>query len=357
MRLLIFALLFTFFSCAKKSGDLIHPEVRDITESVYASGFTWSKDQYEVFSKVNGIVERKFVTEGDTVQAGQVLMTLMHETPKLNTENARLALDYAAVSSNQEKLRQAEANINFAREKLQNDSTLYQRQNKLWEEGIGSRNELEQKELSWKNALSNYQLALLQLNELRKQINFSAKQSTKNYEVSSSLASDYSIRAIQRGRIYQILKEPGEMVSTTAPVAVLGNAGSFIIKLQVDEYDISKIKTGQKLYVSMDAFRGQTFEAVVSKIQPIMDEKARSFEIEASFISAPENLYPNLTVEANILIRSKKNALTIPRSCLVGDSAVLLSNGRMKKVVTGMKDYQTVEIIEGLSKNDLIKSP
>ena len=57
----------------------------------------------------------------------------------------------------------------------------------------------------------------------------------------------------------------------------------------IDEYDIAKIKPGQKVFVSMDSYKGQVFEATVSKIQPIMDNRLRSFEIEAIFISKPSN--------------------------------------------------------------------
>lgn len=88
-----------------------------------------------------------------------------------------------------------------------------------------------------------------------------------------------------------------------------------------------------------------------------MDNRLRSFEVEATFKSQPPNLYPNLTVEANILISTKENAMTIPRNYLNDENEVILKNGDKRKVVTGLKDYQRVEIISGISKDDLIKMP
>ena len=114
--------------------------------------------------------------------------------------------------------------------------------------------------------------------------------------------------------MYSILKEPGEMVTTQTPIAVIGDINKFVMELQVDEYDIGKIKPGQKVFVSMDSYRGQVFEATVSKIQPIMDDRSRSFEVEATFTSQPAHLYPNLTVEENILNGTKENPLTVHRS-------------------------------------------
>jgi multidrug efflux pump subunit AcrA (membrane-fusion protein) len=107
----------------------------------------------------------------------------------------------------------------------------------------------------------------------------------------------------------------------------------------------------------MDSYRGQAFEATVTKIQPIMNDRSRSFEVEASFTSQPPHLYPNLTVEANILIGVKEDAVTIPRAYLTDENILLLKNGDKRKVVTGLKDYQRVEIISGLNKDDLIKKP
>jgi len=165
------------------------------------------------------------------------------------------------------------------------------------------------------------------------------------------------IKTRKNGIVYSILKEPGELVTPQNPIAVIGDLNEFVIELQVDEYDIAKIKPGQKVFVSMDSYKGQVFEATVSKIKPIMDNRLRSFEIEAAFISKPSNLYPNLTVEANILISTKENAMTIPRNYINDQNEVILKNGEKRKVVPGLKDYQRVEIISGLKKDDQIKLP
>jgi hypothetical protein len=88
-----------------------------------------------------------------------------------------------------------------------------------------------------------------------------------------------------------------------------------------------------------------------------MNERSKSFTIEATFVKQPEALYPNLTCEANILIQEKEKALTIPRNYLLNGDSVILSNKEKKKVTTGLKDYQKVEIISGLSVNDIIYKP
>jgi multidrug efflux pump subunit AcrA (membrane-fusion protein) len=159
------------------------------------------------------------------------------------------------------------------------------------------------------------------------------------------------------GRVYSILKEPGEMVTPQSPVAVIGDAGNFILELQVDEFDIAKLRLGQKVLVTMDSYKGQVFEATIQKIDPIMNERSRSFTVDAVFVSKPPALYPNLTAEANIIIQTKENAITIPRSFLTDDDCVITEDKQKRKVITGLKDYQKVEILRGITAKDFILKP
>jgi multidrug efflux pump subunit AcrA (membrane-fusion protein) len=344
-------------SCNRGKEELVKPAIQNITESVYASGIVKSRNQYQVFSTVTGIISKIWVSEGDVVRKGDVIITLVDETPKLTRENARLAATYSSVSLNTDRLNELKATIELARATMQNDSVLFARQQNLWKEGIGTRNELEQRELAWKNSETAYQAARLRYSNLKKDIDFAAQQSVKNLEIVNSVNEDYTLKARQDGKVYNILKEPLEIVDTQTPIAVIGDENDFLMQLQVDEYDISKLSLGQKVFVSMDSHPQQVFDAVVTKIQPMMNDRSRSFEVEAWFTSPPPQLYPNLTVEANILIGTKNNVLTIPRTYLLDNDQVLLESGEKRKVVTGLKDYQLVEIISGLSKDDTIRKP
>jgi multidrug efflux pump subunit AcrA (membrane-fusion protein) len=88
-----------------------------------------------------------------------------------------------------------------------------------------------------------------------------------------------------------------------------------------------------------------------------MDERSRTFKIEAHFINVPKKLYPNLSVEANIVIKTKKNAITIPKNYLLKDDFVLVNKTEKRKVKVGLSDYQKVEILEGLNAEETIYKP
>ncbi len=356
MKWVLHLALFGIFSCKEKE-ETLRPVVQNITESVYAAGKVLSKNQYDVYSAVNGVIKQVYVTDGSLVKKGDVLLPLVNEAPALQRENAQLATAFQSVQANRDKLAEAEAAIGLATSKWQNDSLLFHRQQRLWANGIGTRNDLEQRELARENAGTALQTARLRYQQLKKQLAFADQQARKSYQLSSAVVSDYSIRAKQDGKVYNLSKEPGEFVSPQAPVAIIGAALEFILELQVDEYDIAKIQPGQKVLVTMDSYKGEVFEARIAKIDPIMNERTRSVTIEASFTKPPANLLPNLSAEANVLIRSKQNALTIPRNYLLDDTTVLLQSGEKRKVTVGLKDYQQVEITSGLGKDDILKKP
>jgi len=352
-----FFLLFLLMPSCKSKQEKILPLQEAITESVYASGIVKSTNQYNVYSAVNGLVATVLVKEGDAVKKGDAVIRLLNTNAQLNTENAALAADYNSVNANAEKLNELQSNINYAKAKKEADALLLSRQQNLWNENIGTKNELDQRQLAYKSSVTAYEAATLRYTQLKKQINFQGSQSQRNLQIATAIKNDYSIKSDVDGRVYKIMMKPGEMVNTLNPVAVIGDAGVFITELQVDEYDINRIKLTQQILLSMDSYKGQVFEAVVTKINPIMNEKTKSFTIEAAFVKQPETLYPNLTCEANIIIQQKANAITIPRIYLLTGDSVIIEKGKKRKVIIGLKDYQKVEIISGVTVNEYIYKP
>lgn len=341
----------------KDKVETLKPEKASITESVYASGLIKSKDQYLAYATINGIIENVYVRDGDKVKIGDPILSISNLTQQLNRENAALAANFSDLNSNQGKLDEALQSIDFLKNKYKNDSILFDRQLKLWNQQIGSKVELEQRELSFENSKNAYKSAVVRYNDLKRQISFNASQSKNNLQISSNLEEDFTVKSAVNGIVYNINKRKGEIVNPQTPLATIGDATVFILEMQVDENDIFKIKLGQSVLVTLDSYKNNVFEAKVSKINPIMNERSKTFLIEATFLKQPELLYPNITFEANIVLRSKENAVLIPRNYLMEDNKVKKANGDIVKVTTGLKDFQKVEILSGIDINDEIQKP
>ncbi|MDI1322791.1 MAG: efflux RND transporter periplasmic adaptor subunit [Algoriphagus sp.] len=343
-------------SCGKSENETIKPEIRSITESVYASGIVKAVDQYEAFTSASGPIQEIFVKEGDTVDIETPILAVFSEREKLSRESAELARSFADQQANQSRIRDLELSIELAKSKMKNDSLLYLRQKNLWSKGIGTAVELEQRQLAYQTSKSSYESSLLRYRELKREVEFNSKSASKTLDISKVLESEYILKSKIKGKIYAILKEKGEMVTAQIPLAVLGSTDKFLMELQVDEYDISKVLPGQRVMVSMDSYNGEVFEAKVTQVYPIMDSKSKSFTVEAEFLKNPPRLYPNLTLEANIITDIKEKTLVIPRNYLINDERVITENGDTLLVKVGIKDYQFAEILEGLDeKTTLIK--
>ena len=236
-------------------------------------------------------------------------------------------------------------------------SILMERQRRLWDQQIGTRIELEQRELAYRNSIAAYEAAVSRYRDLQTQINLASEQSRNNLRMSKTVAGDFTIKSNMNGKVYSLFRNEGEMVNTQTPIAVIGGDGEFMLELQVDEYDIGKIVPGQKVLITMDSYKNEVFEAEVARILPLMNERTRSFTVEANFTKRPEALYPNLTTEANIILQTKEKAITIPRDYLINDSLVIMADGEKRKVVTGVMDFQKVEILSGLTTSDEIMKP
>lgn len=354
--IIIAGISLTLGSCSEKI-ETISPTESAITESIYASGTIKSENQYSVFSKVNGIVEHVYVKAGDFVIKGSPILSIYNDAQRLTNENAKLNADYYNFNSNVKQLNELKNQIEIAKLKSQNDSAQFERQKKLRASNTGTDVEYEASQLKFQASEANYQTAITNYEEFKRKLDFNSSQAQRNLQISGLAAKDYTVYSEIEGIVYTINKEKGEMINIQSELAVVGDSKLFILEMQVDERDILKINLGQRVVITMESYGDQTFEAKITKIYPFMDTKSKTFKLEATFIKPPETLYPNMNFEANIVVNEKAKTLLIPRKCLIDDGFVIRENGDTIPVVTGLKNYQQVEILSGLSITDKIRLP
>jgi HlyD family secretion protein len=352
-----FFLLLILASACHYKQDTITPVRQTITESVYASGVIESENQYQVFATVNGIVDEVLVDEGFAVEIGSPILSIVNDAQKLLTDNAKLSADFNSLNLNRGKLAEAKSLASLAKNQLDNDAILLERQKNLWAQNVGTKVELEQRELAKESSINKYISAKENQNEIEKQLAFQAKQAQNNLLISNKNIGDYLVKSKIKGKVYQMNLAKGEIVNPQTPIAIIGDDKKYLLKMQIDEYDIVSIKLGMPVLVVLNSYRDAVFNAVVTKINPIMNVQSKTFTIEAEFVKAPNILYPNISFEANVVIKTKKDALLIPRNYLLNDSTVLNKAEKQIRVKTGLKDYQMVEILSGINEKDELILP
>jgi HlyD family secretion protein len=344
-------------SCGE-SKEGIHPTYQALTESVYASLQIEPEGFYAAYAASPGILKEILVQEGDTVNEGQVIARIEADKADINRSDAAIQAQLAKENYKGQAaiLSSLKDEIDAYRKQFTLDSLNYQRLKRLREKDIGSQNEFE-------NAQLKYELTKNTLDRLQKNYQQKENELESNYQRAINALDqaeislgDYSISSRLNGLVYSILKEEGELLSQMEAFAQLGSGDSFLIKMAIDEVDIARVAIGQTVYINLDAYDEQVFEARLTRINPLKDERTQTFEVEAQFISPPDKLYAGLSGEANIVIRQADRVLTIPLDHLTRDGTVITEDGEVS-VRTGLKNLDKVEIISGLDTSMTIYRP
>lgn len=337
------------FSC-QSEAERIQAKRTTITESVYSSAILQPDSLYNAFAVVNGILDQNLVEEGDVVVVGTAIAQIINSNPKLTLENARLAYQQAQqnYSGKAAILRSIQDEIDASRLRLFNDSINYFRQQRLWDSKIGSKAEYDAKKLTFELSTNSLDLLLKKYERTQIELKILMEQAKNNLSTAFLNTKDFTINSKINGKVYALYKEPGEIISPMEPIASLGSAKNYVVKLLVDEVDIVRVKLNQIVLLNLDAYKDKIFEARISKIYPKKDERNQTFLIEALFTERPETLYPGLSGEANIVIATKTNVLTIPRDYLINGNKLNTESG-IVEVQLGIGNMEMVEVLSGIT--------
>ncbi|HVM89609.1 MAG TPA: HlyD family efflux transporter periplasmic adaptor subunit [Puia sp.] len=347
-------------ACHKNTS--IHPQRKKIVETVYASGKITADSEYTVFALNAGTITNKLIKEGDTIKKGQLLYIIKNEAPAAKAEAAKIAYSEAQANLSEKSrvLNDLKIAMDNAGVKFINDSLLYARRNNLWKQGIGAQNDVDN---AYANYISSFNLkksAEEKYYATKNDLNVSLANAKSQLASAQNDLSNYFIKSENDGRVYQTFKEIGEAAKVNDALALLGKTSKRIIRLAVDQQDIDKVKIGQEVLLKIDITGNTIYHAIVERIYPMMNEADQTFRVDAFFSDSTHQPYIHSSVEANIIIQTKNNALTIPRLAMVSDDSIMIKqNGKQKTIAvkTGIKTLDEVEIRDGLSETSEIIMP
>src|SRR5688572_4478783 len=87
-KYLLFLAAAALSGCGKKSDTTV-PVRKDIVQAIYASGKIYPLNDYKIYAKLPGYVEKIHVRIGDSVKVGQPLLTIKSEVSEKNAEMAK----------------------------------------------------------------------------------------------------------------------------------------------------------------------------------------------------------------------------------------------------------------------------
>lgn len=164
------------------------------------------------------------------------------------------------------------------------------------------------------------------------------------------------------GTVIAVEAKAGDRVTPGFPLFVIGRTEQVLVKVKVDEVDIGKIALDQPVQISSSAYLGKTFSGTILRIAPraTRDGNINVFEVEVLVENPDGALKPGMSVDATIVADQKKDVLLVPAEAIVerdGNKYAFVDEGgtvRQRRVVTGLSNRTSVEILDGLVEGDRV---
>jgi HlyD family secretion protein len=298
-------------------------------------GVITASGELEAFRKVNvspkrqGVLEKLFVEEGDSVQAGQALALM--DSGDLN-----------------DRLEELQAQVRSAKAQLNRSQSELQRRGALIRQGGISLDDYNSARSTYLVDKATVEAAQQRLAQRMKEL------------------GDLTVRAPFAGVVTARFADPGAFVTpTTSASASAGASSSSIVELaqgleavaKVPESDIGRIQAGQSAAVRVDSFPDRRFPARVRQIAPRAEKlnNVTSFEVKLQLIDPPPELRIGMTADIEFNTGTLAARTLIPTVAVVteqGKPGVLLvgpgNQPTFQSVTLGASSGKDTQILEGL---------
>lgn len=295
----------------------VHAKETVFTHYIELQGSVSTKQNLIIYPEFSGILSKVYVTEGQLVNKGQLLAKI----------------DDGGLS---QQIAQLQIQADLAK-------TTFERQERLWNQKIGS-------EIQYLQAKSSYTAQARAVDQLQQQI------------------EKTNVRAPFSGTIDDVITDQGSVVAPgQSPLFRIVNLNDMYIETDVPERYISNVTKGKDVLVEFPIL-GTTLNAKVRQAGNFINPANRTFKVEVAVPNKDNLIKPNLTAKLKINDYTSNKAILIPQSIISenanGQQYVYTvtnkstNKGKAKQVIieTGRTQGDYIEILSGLeNENEIIE--
>ena len=327
-------------------------KVATLRETVLASGMLEAKRLVSVGARVSGQIKTLEIKLGDQVEQGQLLAQI----DSRDQENAVLQAEAS--------MAQIKAQITSKQSSLKRATQTLDRQTTLGKRDLTTSDLLESAEAEVKMIEADLEALQAQLSSAEVSV-ANAKVALERTQITSPI----------KGTVVAVVVKEGQTVNASqqAPTIVkIADLSTMIVKAEISEADVMKVKAGQEASFTTLGAPGQPFEAVVRGIEP-----APTAIETADTISSDSAVYYNgllevdnpdgqlrigMSAEVSIERAVAEGALTVPAAAVKTDREGTyvevfdrtLNSRERRAVTTGLTDKVTTQITEGLTEGEAV---
>jgi len=294
------------------SVTLLNIKKESFNNYVNAMGKVQSDKNLLVSPESPGNIISIQVKEGDQVTKGQVLARLNSDAMDRSIQEMGISLDLA--------------------------STLFERQDILWKQNIGS-------EVQYLQAKSNKESLEKRLESLKAQKAMAVITSPVN------------------GVVDQLIQKQGEMASPSSPFARVVNLENIYITADLSENYLNKVKKGDSVRIEFPVLE-KTVQAIITRTSSVIDPDNRTFRVRVDLPNNDGQIRPNLMAVLKLRTYHNEAAIVVPSLLVKTDFTgqfLYVANkedgnlvARKKYIESGIKDNSVVLISKGLEPGNLV---
>ncbi len=312
-----------------------------ISESVTATGTLESVTSVDVGTQVTGIIDKIYVDYNSEVKQGQLI-----------AEIEKVLL--------QSELTSAEANVESARANYEYAKSNFDRDTKLHDSRLISDYEYETSVKDYETARSSYEKAKADKVKAAKNLNYA--------EIYSPIDGIVISRDVEVGQTVV-------SAMTVANLYTIADLDNMQVIGNVDEADIGRVKEGQQVTFTVDAYPNDVFEGTVvqKRLNPTTESNVVTYEVLVSASNPEHKLIPGLTANLTIYQSRESDAVLVPVKATrfhpqnmeaepftpenPDQKRVWLVDGQTLTptvITVGASDGVNYQVINGLQKGDVV---
>lgn len=263
-------------------------------------------------SKLAGTINEVYVEEGDTVKAGDALLSLTSDTVEAKLQQAEGAkaaaeaqADKAQTGARAQEVAKAKAAFDYAQK-------TYDRMKSLLEQEVISQAAFDQVQAQYTAAKETYDMALEGARtEDKAAANALVKQASGAVAEVNSYLEDSVIKAPMDGVVTAINVDSGELISTGMPLAAVTSQKKPWVEVNIKETDLAKVYLGKEVDLTFAAYPDEGFKGKVVNIDRKPDFATKratnengdfdilSYGVKVEVMNINKELYPEMTVMVN----------------------------------------------------------
>lgn len=304
-------------TAAKAQLDLVKKGARSQERLIAESGVATAKANLD--NAEANLRRHKTLFDSGAIAAAQLdVAKTQYNVAKAQHDAARQQLSLVKEGARSEEIRQAETQVQQAEEALR------------MARANAAQNELRKEDIRAAQAGVTQARAALSM----------AEQQVANTRVTSPIDGYISSRTT----------EPGQMANPGVPLAEVVDVSTMYFEAAVSETSLSRVKAGQQVRVTIDAFSDRTFMGRVERVYPAASTQNRSFRARIAVPNPGGELRPGMFARGKIQLDTHKDVMLVP------PDAVQQRNGQ--QLIFSISNNNTIRshnILRGLANGELVE--